>query len=471
MMDQRNMAVRSCSTMVALGNMTQSGNLIFAKNSDRAVNESQPLCFYPARTYPKGSLVNCTFIQIPQVEKTYACIGSRPYNLFGFEHGVNEHGLVIGNEAVMGREAPERKWGLLGMDILRLALERCKTASEAVYTIGNLLEMYGTGGDPAYRIPAFNANYIIADAKEAYLFESCQREWTAKKVKNTGNIGNCYSIGDDYDIIGQNVVAHCADKGWVSSGAAASGGKINAAKAFALDDCFFTEAESYFRFNRVKELLSAGEKHTAKSMMDILRDHYDGTDYGRSLFSIATAKLPAVCSHPGGMGGCATAASVVCELDEKAPAELRYVFWGSMAPPCCSIFRPYFNIGFLPEQLQHAHALYRNSDQWWIFTELERYIALNYEVFSPGVRSAFGALENELIEMVSDAKKTFDGNKEKLKKITIEADERSLSLAKRLLKEIKVKCKTAEVDTMLLRYFRESAEGCGMPYEEIKGGK
>ena len=42
------MEVFSCDTMVALGNSTKSGNLIFAKNSDRPLTEAQPLVVYPA---------------------------------------------------------------------------------------------------------------------------------------------------------------------------------------------------------------------------------------------------------------------------------------------------------------------------------------------------------------------------------------------------------------------------------------
>jgi secernin len=82
-------AGRSCSTMVAVGSATENKNIIFGKNSDRPVNEAQPLCFYPAKDYKEGEMVKCTYISIPQEKHTYACIGSRPYNIFGFEHGIN----------------------------------------------------------------------------------------------------------------------------------------------------------------------------------------------------------------------------------------------------------------------------------------------------------------------------------------------------------------------------------------------
>ncbi len=39
-------------------------------------------------------------VAIPQVEATYATLGASPYWCWGYEEGINEHSVVIGNEAI-----------------------------------------------------------------------------------------------------------------------------------------------------------------------------------------------------------------------------------------------------------------------------------------------------------------------------------------------------------------------------------
>ncbi len=53
--------------------------------------------------------------------------------------GINEHGVILGNESVISRDMSEEGEALLGMDMVRLALERATTAEEAVRVIGELM--------------------------------------------------------------------------------------------------------------------------------------------------------------------------------------------------------------------------------------------------------------------------------------------------------------------------------------------
>jgi secernin len=95
-----------CDTLVAVGKATMDGIVIFGKNSDRSPNESQPLVKHPLLSHEEPT-VKCQNIDIPQVPITYEQIGSRPYWLWGYEHGVNEFGVVIGNLGVHSKEPYE----------------------------------------------------------------------------------------------------------------------------------------------------------------------------------------------------------------------------------------------------------------------------------------------------------------------------------------------------------------------------
>lgn len=63
--------------------------------------------------------LQCTYIQIPQVEYTHAIVLSKPAWMWGAEMGANDQGVCIGNEAVWTRETVNTEEALLGMDLVR----------------------------------------------------------------------------------------------------------------------------------------------------------------------------------------------------------------------------------------------------------------------------------------------------------------------------------------------------------------
>ena len=67
-----------CDTMVALGNSTKSGNVIFAKNSDRQPNEPLLMIRIPRKSHPPGAKVKCTYITIDQVSETFEVLLLKP---------------------------------------------------------------------------------------------------------------------------------------------------------------------------------------------------------------------------------------------------------------------------------------------------------------------------------------------------------------------------------------------------------
>jgi secernin len=101
-----------CDTMIAMGTITGTGRTCLAKTSGREPNEAQYFTRIPAADHPEGAMVRMTFVEIPRVAHTSAHVGSRPSRMWGFEHGVNEHGLAIGNGAEWSRLSAGTEAGL-----------------------------------------------------------------------------------------------------------------------------------------------------------------------------------------------------------------------------------------------------------------------------------------------------------------------------------------------------------------------
>jgi secernin len=146
---------------------------------------------------------------------TYAHLGSSPYWCWGYEEGINEFGLVIGNEAIFTRtfrQASEESrlgrdpdLGLLGMDLIRLALERCQTSRQAVELIGSLVERYGQfgSGSPgkSHSEGGYDNAFIVADPGEAWILEAAGRYWAAKRVVDGfASISNQPAIRTEWDL-------------------------------------------------------------------------------------------------------------------------------------------------------------------------------------------------------------------------------------------------------------------------------
>jgi secernin len=381
--------------MVVLGAHTHGGATLFAKNSDRSPRECQPLAQLPHRVHLPGATVHCQYLEIPQVTETAAVIGSRPFWLWGFEHGLNEHGVAIGNEAVLTRELLPST-GLLGMDLVRLGLERSKTAREAVETIGALIEQFGQGGSGQYDVDfRYGGSFIIADHAEAYVLESSGRQWIARRAEDRACISNRLTI-EAGALRSADVESYARSRGWCDDAS-----PFNFADAYSSRNAGKDKTDPLTargRLARSRELIARNGRRTLREMLAILRDHGGRGEAPPGGDASVRDESPTLCMH-GSVS--ATTASIVAEL--PAPeSDAIPVMWASLAAPCTSIAFPLFVDGTLPPVLAAGGERPSADSPWWRFKRIEDLVAIAPERLAPIAWKHFRPLELAMLERCAE---------------------------------------------------------------------
>ena len=376
----------SCDTFAIGKKCFCTGENFFAKNSDRPLGEAQPISFFPGKTYAPGATVKCTHLTIPQVEKTYTVLGSRPYWIWGFEMGLNEYGLIIGNEAEGSRCDAETEEGLLGMDLLRLALERADTARKGIEVITGLLEQYGQNANAS---PLFDRRYensfILVDREEIWILETAGRQWAAKRVEDWVAISNCYSIGTDFDLCSGELEAYARKRRWLHPDE-----PLDFAKAYTLPA--IRQSQSTPRWRRLCKLIEASKKPTdIASVKSILRDHFEG-EIIEPRWGGTYGGFVSVCMHAMTWDGTQTAASLLSAWNDL----LGPVSWYSASVPCCSVFIPVYWTGDVPVCMKTAGEFYDPNSLWWQTERLAMLISVDESRYGQRARFALEELEKEI---------------------------------------------------------------------------
>lgn len=370
-----------------------------------------------------GSKVACQWIEIPQARETARVLGSRPHWLWGFEHGVNEHGVAIGNETVFARVAPAAR-GLVGMDLVRLGLERAATARQAVEVITALVEEHGQGGSGFRDVDfPYNSSFLLADPREAWILETAGRHWAARRARDVDSISNHLSIGTDWERLSSGAEAEARANGWWGEG------RLDFAASFRDLDALppiFSEG----RLARSRMLLGEGlGSLRLADLKSILRDHAGSQRCADPGIEPDREEFYTVCMH---RGPSRTAASLVAELQDDAtgPRTVRVAF----GRPCASVYFPLVVAGELPASLAGAGD---EGGTWWVFESLAA--AAEADVASAGrIAETFGALEPKLETALADALPALRGDDsgsvatEFLRETAASVDEAARSLLARL---------------------------------------
>lgn len=381
-----------CDTFVALGPYTRDGVSLFAKNSDRHPDECQRIVHLPRRRSAAGARVRCQYLEVPDVPETAAILGSQPHWLWGLEHGVNEHRVAIGNETVFAKE-PLGPTGLLGMDLVRLGLERARTADEALAAITTLLETHGQGGSGQAHVdfPYHNA-FLIADPTSGWILETSDRHWAARAVPDAGNVSNGLALATDWERGSADLTSFAVAQGWWPAGA----GRVDFGSAYRADAGVPPNLCEERRRRGAALLAEARGRVTPALMRDVLRDHYDAGLVHRPR-PFDDPRFFSICMHGAPLDN--TTAAMVARLpaDRTALATA----WVCLGTPCTGPFLPCWLDGDLPRALGLGGAEPDAQSAWWRMRRVLSLVERDFARFGPRVRAYWDAYESTLADEVA----------------------------------------------------------------------
>jgi len=285
--------------------------------------------------------------------------------------------VVIGNEAIHTHE-PLNKSGLLGMDLLRLGLERAKTARQALDVITDLLEQHGQGGGCAYNDPSwiYHNSYLIADSNEAYILETAGEWWIVEKVIDVRSISNRVSIRGKGDLRRTGIIQHAIERNYCKD-------DDDFDFAVTFTGVPVSDIPSQFSRGGKSTLLLNGNKGkiNPELMMLFLREHEAG-----------------ICMH----GDFESTGSQVSQLQKNNKCSIHW-FTGTTLP-CLSVYKPYVFPNKGQEFLNPGP--YSKISQDWFWTKYSSFLRNYKGFFNKSERSNFitsiRSIEKKILNQVKE---------------------------------------------------------------------
>lgn len=209
----------ACTNFIVGKKASTDGSVMVTYNADD-YGMFQGLCLYPAAHHAKGEMLKIYdwdtgeyHGEIPQVAYTYHVIGN-----------INEHQLSIAETTYGGREEMVDTTGTIDYgSLIYIALQRARTAREAIGVMTSLVEKYGYCSE--------GETFSICDPNEAWIMEmmgtgagSKGVVWVAQRIPddaicahaNQSRIGK-FDMRDKRNVMhSKNVIAYARKMGWFS---------------------------------------------------------------------------------------------------------------------------------------------------------------------------------------------------------------------------------------------------------------
>lgn len=292
----------ACTNFIVGKKASADGSVICSYNADD-YGLFIGLCHYPAGKHEKGSVrkiydwdTNVYHGQIPEAEVTYNVLGN-----------INEYQVSIGETTFGGREELVDTTGVLDYgSLIYIALQRSKTAREAIKVMTTLTDKYGycSGGE----------TFTICDPNEAWIMEMIGKGpgrkgtvWVAVRIPDDAICAHAnqsrirtFNQKDKKNVMfSKDCITFAREKGWFSGKDADfsfceayaypdfSGRRFCEARVWSFFNHFSTDMERYLPYaeGKVKDAepmplwIKPNRKVSVQDIQECMRDHYEGTPF------------------------------------------------------------------------------------------------------------------------------------------------------------------------------------------------
>ena len=425
----------ACSNFIVGKKASVDGSVMCSYSADD-YGMFQYLCHYPAAKHAKGEMrkifdwdSNKYHGEIPEAAETYNVIGN-----------INEWQVTIGETTYGGREEMVDSTGIMDYgSLIYVALQRSKTAREAIKVMTTLANTYGynSGGE----------TFTICDPNEAWIMEMMGKGagskgavWVALRIPddaicahaNQSRIGK-FNMKDKKNVMyAKDVVSFARSKGWFKGKDADfswkmayakpdfSGRRFCDARAWAMLNHFY-DMSPYLDWALGKNpdaqdmplWVVPNKKVSVKDVENVMRDHYEGTplsvadgsDIGGGIWEMPYRPTPLMYKVDGKQYFNERPVSTqqsgfvfVSQMRSWLPREIGGVFWFANDDANMAAFTPvYCSMTERPEcyNTPGADALhFSKKNAYWVCNMTSNMVYPRYSLMFPTLKEVRDSLDN-----------------------------------------------------------------------------
>ncbi len=455
----------ACTNFLITKGATVDGStmITYAADSHTLYGE---LYYQPAKDYPAGSMRDIVewdtgkFMgRIPQVAHTYSVIGN-----------MNEFQVAIGETTYGGREVLFKQSGAI-MDygsLIYIALQRAKTAREAIGVMTDLVEKYGYASE--------GESFSVSDPNEVWIFEMIGKGegekgavWVAQRIPdgyisghaNQARITN-FPMNDDANcLFAKDVISFAHEKGWfegknkdfsfsdVYAPVDFSGARFSEARVFAGFNKVYSgmkqyeeyvlgnvkhDGENKFPSNRMPLWVKPDKKLAVQDVMAMMRDHYEGTpmdmtkDIGAGPFKLPYRWRPLTFKvdsanyvNERAISTQQTGFSFVAQSRSWLPNPIGGIIWFGVDDTYTTCYVPmYCGITEIPQCFKVGNGdmlTFSETSAFWTFNLVSNFAYLRYDAMIPDIQKVQKNLEDKFVAYTSSvdmaAQSLWNGGKKK----------------------------------------------------------